>query len=359
MKFSIIVFNYNGGTRLENCLAALKSVRAPEGAELERLLVDVDSGSGLAERMKARDPGLRLLNMPVRLGLTESLNQAARASAGQYLAMVHFHQVLHPSWLTACFQPLESAGAAGTPACTFSHSATDLASGRVWEAGDTSGLTEVLHPSPGAMLVEREAFIECGEFDSDYYVAEENVDLGFRLWQQGRTVVRVSGDLARSSGPGVIGHYGKAEQSFFHTRNRLFTVIKNYELDSIYRILPTLLLEMFSDVWSRAGLDWERYRFERATKKFAGDEAKITPEAAAGLLALDDLLGRFDRLRSTRRAVQAARRLSDAEIFSRVPHPYDTHRPSEAGPVESSLLERFRRLMEALAEEDGGGGAGS
>lgn len=359
MKFSIIVFNYNGGTRLENCLTALQSVRAPEGAELERLLVDVDSGSGLAERLKNRDPGLRLLNMPVRLGLTESLNQAARASTGQYLAMVHFHQVLHPSWLTACFQPLESAGARGTPACVFADSSTDLTSGRVWEAGDTSGRTEVLHPSPGAMLVEREAFFECGEYDGDYYLAEENVDLGFRLWQQDRTVLRVSGDLARSSGPGAIGHYGKAEQSFFRTRNRLFTVIKNYELDSVYRILPTLLVEMFSDVWSRTGLDWERYRFEQAAHKLAGDRAKLTPEAAAGLLALDDLLGRFDRLRSTRRAVQAARRLSDAEIFSRVSHPYDSVGPSEDVPADSPFLERFRRLMEALAEEDGGGGAGS
>lgn len=359
MKFSIIVFNYNGGTRLENCLAALKSVRAPEGAETELLLVDVDSGSGLAERLKGQDRGLVLLSMPVRLGLTESLNQAARTSTGQYLAFVHFHQVLHPRWLTACFQPLESAGAAGTPACTFSDSATDLASGRVWEAGDIGGWTEVLHPAPGAMLVEREAFLQSGEFDGDYYVAEENVDLGFRLWQLGRTVLRVSGDLARSSGPGVLGHYGTAEQSFFRVRNRLFTVIKNYELDSIYRILPTLLVSMFSDVWRETGLDWERFRFERATgKKFAGGEAKVTPEMAAGLLALDDLLGRFDRIRSNRRTVQSARRLSDAEIFSRVPHPYGADGQREPGTAEAPFIERFRRLMEALAEEDGGGGAG-
>lgn len=357
MKFSIIVFNYNGGTRLENCLAAIKSVRAPEGSELEYLLVDVDSGSGVAERLKTRNPGLRLLSMPVRLGLTESLNQAARASAGQYLAFVHFHQVLHPSWLTSCFQPLESAGAQGTPACVFSDCDDDLASGRVWEAGDTSGRTAVLYPAAGAMLVEREAFFECGEFDGDYYIAEENVDLGFRLWQQGRTVLRVSGDLARSSGPGVIGHYGKSEQVFFKTRNRLCTVIKNYELDSIYRILPTMLLEMLSGVWNSTGLDWERYHFERATAKFAGDEVKITPEAAAGLLALDDLLGRFDRLRSTRRAVQASRRLSDAEIFSRVPRPYsEADRPPETGPADPALLVRFSRLMTALARQDGGAG---
>lgn len=360
MKFSIIVFNYNGGTRLENCLAALKAVRAPEGAELERLLVDVDSGSGLAERLKGRDPGLRLVSMQERLGLTESLNQAARASTGQYLAIVHFNQVLHPSWLNACFQPLESAGAEGTPACTFSDSATDLASGLIWEAGDTSGRTEVLHPSPGAMLVEREAFFECGEYDGDYYIAEENVDLGFRLWQQGRTVLRVSGDLARSSGPGAIGHYGAPEQSFFRTRNRLFTVIKNYELDSIYRILPSLLVEMFSHVWISAGLDGERFRFERAAeKKFTGGDAMVTPEAAACLLALDDLLGRFDRLRSIRRTVQAARRLSDAEIFSRVSHPYEADGAHDSGAAGSPFLKRFHRLMETLAEEDGGGGRGS
>jgi len=369
MKFSIIVFSYNGGARLENCLAALKSVRAPEGAETELMLVDIDSGSGLAERLKNQDPGLRLMSMHERLGLTESLNQAARTATGQYLAFVSFHQVLHPSWLTACFRPLESAGAAGTPACTFSDSTADLSSGRVWEAGDTGDRTEVLHPAPGAMLVEREAFFECGEFDGDYYVAEENVDLGFRLWQRGRTVLRVSGDLARSSGPGVIGHYGEPEQSFFRTRNRLFifrtrnrlfTVIKNYELDSIYRILPSLLVEMFSHVWNSAGLDGENFRFERAAeKKFTGGDAKVTPEAAACLLALDDLLGRFDRLRSIRRTVQAARRFSDAEIFSRVSHPYETDGTQDSGAAGSPFLKRFHRLMETLAEEDGGGGRGS
>jgi hypothetical protein len=326
---------------------------------MEWMLVDVDSGSGLAKRLQARDPELHRLSMPVRLGFCESMNQAARSSTGQFLAIVHFHQVLHPSWLTACFQPLASAGAPGTPACTCSGSGADLASGLVWEAGDTSGRTEVLHPSPGAMLVDREAFFECGGFDGDFYIAEENVDLGFRLWQQGRTVLRVSGDLARSSGSGVIGHYGTAEQSFFRIRNRLFTVIKNYELDSIYSILPTLLVEMLSDVWSRAGLDGEHYRFDRAAHKFAGDETKVTPEAAAGLLALDDLLERFDRLRSSRRAVQAARRVSDAEIFSRVPHPYSMDRDQDSGTAGAPFLERFRRLMESLAEEDGGGGTGS
>lgn len=358
MKFSIIVFNYNGGTRLENCLAALKSVRAPEGAEMERLLVDVDSGSGLAERLKEREPGFRLISMPERLGLTESLNQAARTCTGQYLAFVHFHQVLHPSWLTACYQPLESAGAAGTPACTYSDSATDLTSGRVWEAGDTSGRTEVLHPAQGAMLVEREAFMACGEFDPDYYVAEEEVDLGFRLWQTGRTVLQVSGDLARSSGQGVLGHYGSAEQSYFRLRNRLTTVIKNYELDTIYRLLPTMLVSMFSRVWSETGLDWERFRFDRASGKFAGGEAKVTPEAAAGLLALDDVLVHLDRIRSSRSTIQAARSLSDAEIFARVPHPYETGEADAPGPGAEPFVERFRRLMETLAEEDGRGGAG-
>jgi len=353
VKFSIIVFNYNGGTRLENCLAALRALRAPEGAELERLLVDVDSGSGLAERLKSDDPGLRLLNLPVRLGLAEALNQAARASTGQYLVFVQFHQVLHPSWLTACFPPLDSAGAAGTPACTFADSTTDLTSGRVWEAGTAGDCTEVLHPAPGAMLVEREAFFQCGEFDPDYYVAEENVDLGFRFWQQGRTVVQVGGDLARSSGPGVIGHYGKAEQIFFQTRNRLFTVIKNYELDSIYRILPSLLLDTLNRVWTVTGLDGSRYRFDSGAERFTGDGVRLEPEAAAGLLALDDLLGGLDRLRATRRAVQSVRRCSDAEIFARVAHPYGTDQPPGAG--DDPLLRRFRGLMAALAEEDRGG----
>lgn len=356
MKVSIIVFNYNGGTRLENCLAALRAQRAPEGVELERLLVDVDSGSGLAERMKDADPGLRLLGMPVRLGLTESLNQAARASTGRYLAFIQYQQVLHPAWLTACIEPFGEAADGGGPGCVCTDGDADLAGGLVWEAGDTTRRTEVLYPAAGAMLVDREAFFECGEFDGDYYIAEENVDLGFRLWQQGRPVLRVGGDLARTSGPGVIGHYGEAEQRFFRARNSLFTVIKNYELHSIYRILPALLAELFGEVWRGADIDPGRYRFDREAS--AAGEVKVTPEAAAGLLALDDLLGGFDRLRSTRRTVQAARRLTDREIFARVPHPYGTvGEPAGAG-ADPELLDRFHRLMAALEAEAGGGADG-
>ena len=358
MKVSIIVFNYNGGTRLENCLAAVRALRAPEGVELERLLVDVDSGSGLAERMKDADPGLRLLSMPVRLGLTESLNQAARASAGRHLAFVQYQQVLHPAWLAACFEPFREAGDGGGPGAVCARGDDDLAGGLVWEAGDTSGRTERLSPAAGAMLVDREAFFECGEFDSDYYIAEENVDLGFRLWQQGRPVLQVSGDLARTSGPGAIGHYGEAEQRFFRARNRLFTVIKNYELESIYRILPALLVELFGEVWRGADLDPERYRFHRLASAGTGNEVKVSPEAAAGLLALDDLLGSFDRLRSTRRSVQAARRRSDREIFSRVAHPYGAAGDTPGHGADPELLARFRRLMAALEAEEGGGADG-
>src|SRR6185295_3288268 len=48
---------------------------------------------------------------------------------------------------------------------------------------------ELFCPSGGNMLIRRDAFLDAGGFDEDYFAYYDDVDLGWRLWSGGRRVL--------------------------------------------------------------------------------------------------------------------------------------------------------------------------
>jgi hypothetical protein len=111
-------------------------------------------------------------------------------------------------------------------------------------------------------------------------------------------------------------------------RNSLLTCFKNYDDEHLVRILPALIALAARRAQLATGLAAPEavaaLRIERATPRElapggtrAAEEPPLSIRAlgAADLVALDDLLGRFDHWLARRREVQARRVRADREIF--------------------------------------------
>ncbi|MFA6306882.1 MAG: glycosyltransferase family 2 protein [Patescibacteria group bacterium] len=96
---------------------------------------------------------------------------------------------------------------------------------------------EICYPSGAAVLFKREALEKVGLFDEEFWMYNEDQDLGWRLWLAGFKCI-----LAREA---VVYHKYEFSRSikkyYWMDRNRLIAMLKNYHLFTLILIFPALV----------------------------------------------------------------------------------------------------------------------
>jgi GT2 family glycosyltransferase len=143
-----------------------------------------------------------------------------------------------------------------------------------------------------SMVIRRDVFFEVGGFDEDYFMYDEELDLGFRLWLRGYKVKIVPTSIVyHHLGGGLLSAF----QTYWHHRNRLATVIKNFEsINVIKGLYIALLIDLAKSI-----LFIKHRRPELIGKMVRGN--------IDGLKNLHLYL-------SKRRVIQQSRRYSDKEL---------------------------------------------
>ena len=114
------------------------------------------------------------------------------------------------------------------------------------------GGQEICYPSGAAVLFKREALEKVGLFDEEFWMYNEDQDLGWRLWLSGYKCV-----LAPEA---VVYHKYEFSRSikkyYFMDRNRIIAMLKNYHWATLLLIAPAfivmeigLLFFSFSNGW--------------------------------------------------------------------------------------------------------------
>ncbi|HVQ36099.1 MAG TPA: glycosyltransferase, partial [Pyrinomonadaceae bacterium] len=310
---SLIVLNYNGFEHTKMCLLSLNELDYP--ADLFEIIV-VDNGStdGSAGRLKSEFPDVRLIENETNLGFSRAANQGATAAKGEYLAFFNNDMRVEKGWLKAMLPVLRpEAGivCAGSTILNWDGSAVDFI-GRPNDAFclryDLSDPPpppaalplpdeHVLFVSGGALLIQTSVFRELGGFDPDFFLYQEDVDLGWRLWLKGYQAVVSSRSLVyHKSGASS----SKLPAEFVYQLNRkhaLFSVFKNLETENLRELLPILLYFFVERIQSRPN----------------GREAVAT--------AFHEFESAIELLIEKRQEVQQTRVKRDAEIFSFPSHP--------------------------------------
>ncbi len=106
------------------------------------------------------------------------------------------------------------------------------------EKGGNDKTTDIFYPSGAAVLLKREVLEKVGLFDEEFWMYNEDQDLGWRIWLAGWKCV-----LAPDA---VVYHkyqFAKSiKQYYWMDRNRIIAMIKNYHFLTLLLILPPFVI---------------------------------------------------------------------------------------------------------------------
>lgn len=250
---SIIIVTWNSVKYIYNCLEKLTTQTFQD---FEVILVDNGSEDGTLDGLQEKHPAVNLLihKLSSNLGFTAANNIGARLARGKWLALLNADAFPEPDWLEKLLRTTEQ-----NPEYSFFSSrqiqlnapqlldgAGDIyhISGLAWRNGYRLSSKahgheqkEVFSPCAAAALYSREAFLNVGGFDEDYFSYFEDVDLGFRL--------RLSGAKCLYVPEAVVHHVGSASTGkrsdfsvYYGYRNMIWTFVKNMPVQLVWFFLP-------------------------------------------------------------------------------------------------------------------------
>ncbi len=319
---SVIIVNFNGKELLRRCVASILTTNYPS---FQIVIVDNASTDGsveLTKKLFGSNPRLKIVENRKNLGHAEGCNVGARVTTGKYLVFLdsdtemetwsptlkNDHSHNPKNWLLELVKVMESDKSLGIAQAKivlakdnrlldYTCMAIDaLGSWNATYGSKESELEknlEILAASSGCSIVRRKVFDETGGFDPDYFIYDDDTDFSLRTRLFGYNIVFVPS--------AVMVHHGSVlrgidKKTVYHSaKNRICTMLKNYELKNLWWRFSVLVL--MTCMVSVGFL---------LTKKF--DEAKATMK---GLL---NPMKNFRKIWLKRMFTQSRRRVRDKEL---------------------------------------------
>ncbi len=252
---AVIIVNWNGRQHLTRCLAALFDV-IPTGIEVS--LVDNGSTDGSLDYVQRHWPQVHTLSLPNNVGFAAANNIGIRDSAAPYVITLNNDTEVEPGWLELLLNAAESDPAVGSCASRIVLDAQpdrlDSAGitldnwGFAWQRGHLQpdvGLyrqaCDVWGASAAAALYRRDMLDRIGLFDEEFESYYEDVDLAWRANRAGWRCRYVPDRRVRHV-HSATGSRDPDRKLFLLTRNRWWTLIKNYPTPKLWPMLPLIVM---------------------------------------------------------------------------------------------------------------------
>ena len=263
---SVIIVNWNGRFWLEQCLPTLAEQTY---TDFEVIVVDNGSEDDSVVWLRENWPKVRVLGLSSNSGFAAPNNRGIEASRGEWIATLNNDTLLDREWLQNLIAETgdPQVGMVASLVVFLDESdQVDAAgilvdkAGMAWNRGhggpidDVSVPAEVFGPNGSAALYRREMLAEIGLFDEDFFAYYEDVDLAWRA--------RRAGWRCRYTPAAVVRHWHSATggqfpwlKTFLISRNKHWTIIKNYDRTEFTRRLPIILLYDLAGLFYRLAVD--------------------------------------------------------------------------------------------------------
>lgn len=268
MIFSIIIVNYNGKKYLSKCL---KSIFKNNYSDFEIILVDNNSTDGSIDFVNNFFSNylkkIKIVSLNKNYGPAYARNKGFEKSIGSLICFLDNDTQVHPNWLITAKKLFDSDKKIG---CVQSKLLLANQKNRIDYVGEFMGNlgflkstaqygeidngqydspNSILAAKSAGMFIRRQAFIDAGEFDPDYFIFMEETDLGWRAWLAGYKNVFCPKSIVYhkfSSTKDIVDpNFNNYLVRFHGTKNYIQTLIKNLSFWYLLKIIPVHLILWF------------------------------------------------------------------------------------------------------------------
>ncbi len=247
MKTAIVILNWNGQKLLEQFLPSIVNFSSEEASIY---VADNASTDSSIKFIKEFYPSIQIIENAVNGGYAKGYNDALQQVDADIYCLLNSDIEVTENWLTpvidlfkkeentAIIQPklldfkektkFEYAGAAGGfvdlfgyPYCrgrVFNHLETDT--------GQFNDVTNIFWASGACLFIRSKVYHKLNGFDEDYFAHQEEIDLCWRIQNEGYTIKYVGASTVYHVG-GATLQETNPHKTFLNFRNSLLNVVKN------------------------------------------------------------------------------------------------------------------------------------
>ena len=259
--FSIIIVTWNA---LEHLKKYLPSVAETDYPNFEIIIADNASDDGSKEWIRSNYPDVKIASFDRNYGYCGGNNRAVPFATKEILLFLNNDVEVESNWLyaineafiepnVAAVQPkmkaflnkdhFEYAGAAGGFIDKFGY---PFCRGRLFDSvepdhGQYDDTTYIFWASGAALAIRKDIFNDIGGFDEDFEFHMEEIDLCWRLQNQGFQIVYAPKSIVYHLGGGSLPMQSP-RKVFYNFRNSLYMLWKNYSTSSLIIRFPIRLI---------------------------------------------------------------------------------------------------------------------
>jgi GT2 family glycosyltransferase len=347
---SVLVLNHNGRDHLQACLPTL-AVQVYPSDRLRIEVIDNGSSDGSVEWVRANFPGVVIHRFDRNLGFAEPYDTVTRRSESEFVVFLNNDTRVEPTWVAELVSAAErhQADCVASRILDWDGRRIDFIGGTVsfightWQrqTGEPTGAeppeARLLFACGGSMLIRRQVYVDAGGFDKDFFIYFEDVDFGWRLAVLGYKTVLASKAITYHRLHGMMGKIAYAQRLRLYERNALATIYKNYDDETLRRVLPAAVSLSLARGLANSGIDAHPFTFGTPVPPVVD----LTARAAVHLLAVEDFYRQLPALRRKRADIQARRRVPDREILPQFGDPFRLHDQGVYADIARTLIKDF------------------
>lgn len=248
-RLAVVILNWNGEALLRKYLPVVAATTISDDVEL--VVADNASTDGSLAYLEEEFPDVRTIVLDQNYGFAGGYNRAIAQLDNEYVLLLNSDVATTTGWtdnliqlmdsdtyIAACAPKLlddkrhshfEYAGAAGGFIDWLGY---PFCRGRIMDDieadnGQYDDNADVLWVSGAALMVRRQAYIDCGGLDEDFFAHMEEIDLCWRLRNRGMRIVACGESRVYHLG-GATLNSSNPRKTYLNFRNNLTMLVKNY-----------------------------------------------------------------------------------------------------------------------------------
>ncbi len=263
MKIAIAILNWNGRKLLEQFLPSV--IQYSQEAEI--YVIDNASTDDSVFFLKKNYPTIQILQNKENVGFSKGYNEVIKLIEADVICLLNSDVEVTENWLQpiqnlfekdqniTVVQPkivdykkkthFEYAGAAGGFLDALGY---PFCRGRIFDTieedlGQYDNEIEIFWASGAAFFIRKKNYIELGGLDEDYFAHQEEIDLCWRIKNNGGKIYYTHRSVVYHLGGATLSNMNP-QKTFLNFRNSLFNLLKNLPFtEAVFKIFIRLCLD--------------------------------------------------------------------------------------------------------------------